>query len=190
MSANTAKHPLALHECLWYNLKSNEVYNMIQNRIITITDISRTPDGEETSKVITKGCMVGGPQDYTLHFSEMLDDEYTCDTRMHVKNRCCVSIVRTGAYNSEMIIEEGRRHNSHYVTPYGEFMIGIFAKSVESNISTGGGKLKMNYTIDFFGGLTAEKMLTIEVSAKTDSPNGKEKSGRKLVAKQVPQEEQ
>ncbi len=162
---------------------------MIQNRIITITDISRTPDGEETSKVITKGCMVGGPEDYTLHFSEMLDDEYTCDTRMHVKKRCCVSIVRTGAYNSEMIIEAGRRHNSHYATPYGEFMIGIFAKAVESDVGLRGGKLKLHYTIDFFGGHAAEKLLTIEVSAKTDSSNGKEKSGRKLVIGQVPQEE-
>ena len=69
---------------------------MIQNRIITITDTSRTPDGEETSKVITKGCMVGGPEDYTLHFSEMLDDEYTCDTRMHVKKRCCVNDKKPG----------------------------------------------------------------------------------------------
>lgn len=163
---------------------------MIQNRIITITDISRTPDGEESSQVITKGCMVGGPEDYTLHFTEMLDDEYVCDTRMNVKKRSCVNILRTGAYNSEMIVEEGRRHNSHYVTPYGEFMIGIFAKSVDSTVEMKGGKLKLNYTIDFFGGHAAEKLLIIEVSDKLTVHNGKEKSGRKLVVKQAPQSEQ
>ena len=163
---------------------------MIQNRIITITDISRTPDGEESSQVITKGCMTGGPEDYTLHFSEMLDDEHMCDTRMHVKNRACVSILRTGAYNSEMIIEAGRRHNSHYITPYGEFMIGIFAKAVSSTVEMNGGKLKMNYTIDFFGGHAAEKTLIIDVSARMTAQNGKEKSGKTLVAKRVPQKEQ
>lgn len=190
MSANTAKPPLALGRCLCYNVKSNEVYIMIQNRIITITDISRTPDGEDSSQVITKGCMVGGPEDYTLHFTEMLDDEYTCETRMTVKKRSCVSILRTGAYNSEMIIEEGRRHNSHYATPYGEFMIGIFAKSVDSKVEMNGGKLKLNYTIDFFGGHAAEKLLIIDVSDKTTAQNGKEKSGKTLVARRAPQKEQ
>ena len=163
---------------------------MIQNRIITITDISRTPDGEDSGQVITRGCMVGGPEDYTLHFTEMLDDEHECDTRMHVKNRACVSILRTGTYNSEMIIEAGRRHNSHYITPYGEFMIGIFARSVESTVEMNGGKLKLNYTIDFFGGHAAEKVLIIDVSAKTTAQNGKEKSGKTLVAKRVPQKKQ
>lgn len=163
---------------------------MIQNRIIKITDISRTPDGEDSSQVITKGCMVGGPEDYTLHFREMLDDEHECETRMTVKKRTCVSILRTGAYNSEMIIEAGRRHNSHYITPYGEFMIGIFAKSVESNVEMNGGKLKLNYTIDFFGGHAAEKVLIIDVSGKTTVQNGKEKSGKTLVSKRVPQKKQ
>ena len=163
---------------------------MIQNRIITITDISRTPDGEESSQVITKGCMFGGPEEYTLVFSEMIDDEHGCETRMTVKKRSCVSIVRTGAYNSEMIIEAGRRHNSHYVTPYGEFMIGIFGKSVDSTVEMSGGKLKMNYTIDFFGGHAAEKVLIIDVSAKLAAQNGKEKSGKTLVARRVPQKEQ
>ena len=161
---------------------------MIQNRVITITDISRTPDGEDATQVITKGCMVGGPEDYTLHFTEMLDDEHQCDTRMSVKKRNVVSILRSGAYNSEMIIEAGRRHNSHYVTPYGEFMIGIFAKSVESNMQMTGGKLKMKYSIDFFGGHAAEEVLIIDVSEKLQ--NGKEKSGRTLAAKRVPLNEQ
>ena len=163
---------------------------MIQNRIITITDISRTPDGEDSSQVITKGCMVGGPEDYTLHFTEMLDDEHVCDTHMTVKKRSNVSILRTGAYNSEMIIEAGRRHTSHYATPYGEFMIGIFAKSVESSVEMNGGKLKLHYTIDFFGGHAAEKILIIEVNSKTNAPNRKEKSGKTIVAKRVPQKAQ
>ncbi len=162
---------------------------MIQNRLITITDINRTPEGEERAQVITKGCMIGGPEEYTLHFTEMLDDENSCDTRLTVKNRCCASLLRTGAYNSEMIIEAGRRHNCHYVTPYGEFMIGIFAKSVESTVEMTGGKLKMHYTIDFFGGHAAEKILIIEVGPKLRQTNGKEKSGKTLVARRVPPKE-
>lgn len=163
---------------------------MIHNRLITITDINRTPDGDESAQVITKGCMIGGPENYTLHFTEMLDGENSCDTRLTVRQRRSASVLRTGAYNSEMIIEAGRRHNCHYVTPYGEFMIGIFAKSVESTVEMNGGKLKMNYTIDFFGGHAAEKILIIEVGPRIRQANGKEKSGKTLVLRRVPPKEQ
>ena len=53
-----------------------------------------------------------------------------------------------------------------------------------------GGKLKLHYTIDFFGGHAAEKVLIIDVSAKTTAQNGKEKSGKTPVTKRVPQKKQ
>lgn len=164
---------------------------MIQNRLITITDICRFHNGDERTQMITHGSLTGGPEDYTLCFREMLDDESECTTHVNVKNRKCVTLLRSGAYNSELMIEQGRRHNCHYATPYGDLMVGVFAKSVDSRVNVSGGKLRLHYTVDFYGSPTTEKILVVDVSPRQDgkqSKTGKEKSGKTVVRLQPPRE--
>ncbi|MDR1630651.1 MAG: DUF1934 domain-containing protein [Oscillospiraceae bacterium] len=122
----------------------------------------QTVNGEvETMELITKGELEGDAEDYTLVFTERFDEEFECLTRLRVQNGQCVTMIRSGAYNSEMIIEHNKRHNCHYVTPYGEFLIGIFAKGVRSAYTKDGGTLHLHYTIDFYSGLAAENEMTV-----------------------------
>lgn len=139
---------------------------MKNDRVIKITD-TQSADGEsESIELFTKGSLRMKNNRYKLDFTEMLDEENECKTCITFEGRNCVSLVREGAFHSELIVEEGKRHVCQYVTPYGELIVGIYGKSVISNVSKNGGSLKMNYTIDFFGGLAAEKEMVIDVSAQ------------------------
>ncbi len=133
--------------------------------LLTITD-AQTVDGQtESFEIITNGSYQGEPDDYCLEFTELFEDDIICNTKLFVKEKRCVTMVRSGHYKSELIIENRKRHNCHYHTPYGEFMIGIFAKTVKSDIDTDGcGTLAMNYTIDYYSGLAAENNMTIKAS--------------------------
>ncbi|HZK39242.1 MAG TPA: DUF1934 domain-containing protein, partial [Clostridia bacterium] len=55
------------------------------------------------------------------------------------------------------------RHNCHYITPHGEFMMGIFTRYVNSKMNADGGELKFKYTIDFNTGLASVNELKVTV---------------------------
>ena len=76
-------------------------------------------------------------------------------------NGNCVSMVRTGSFNTEMTIEMGKRHNCQYQSPFGSMLIGISAQKVASDITDGKGTLELRYTIDFYGGVASENELII-----------------------------
>ena len=136
---------------------------MKKDVLISIKDYQISDGAQENIELTTKGKLSGCPADYKLEFTESFDDENICSTTLSVKDRRCVSMLRKGPYSSELIIEQDKRHNCHYVTPYGEFMVGIFAKSVRSSMDKKGGVLKMNYTVDYYEGYTQENEMTIEV---------------------------
>ncbi|MEG2016389.1 MAG: DUF1934 domain-containing protein [Oscillospiraceae bacterium] len=72
-------------------------------------------------------------------------------------------MTRTGSYTSELIIEQDKRHACHYSTPYGDFMMGIYAKRVDSDMKSSGGTLSFEYTIDFNSDYASKNQLTINV---------------------------
>lgn len=134
---------------------------MKKDVLITIKD-KQTVSGEvESVEITTKGELEGEGTDYSLVFTERFDEDFECQTQLHVQDGSRVTMIRSGGYNSEMVIEQGKRHSSHYVTPYGEFLIGIFAKGVRSVHSDKGGSLHLHYTIDFYTGVAAENEMTI-----------------------------
>ncbi|MGI6772861.1 MAG: DUF1934 domain-containing protein [Clostridiales bacterium] len=137
---------------------------MKRNVVIKITNIQSEGGHSENHEVTTKGTFSGDENDYTLEYVELFDERTKCNTTVRVVNKKTVTIVRVGDFNSEFIIEQNNRHNCHYETPYGEFMLGIYAKSVESVMTEKGGTLRMSYTIDFYAGLASENEMTIEFS--------------------------
>ena len=72
-------------------------------------------------------------------------------------------MTREGNYTSELIIEQDKRHNCYYSTPFGDFMMGIYAKRVDSNMKSDGGTLSLEYTLDFNSDLASKNQLTINV---------------------------
>ena len=140
----------------------------MKNAIIKITD-RHLQDGEEyTSELTTSGkyelCENGCKIIYRETDEELLD----CVTTLTVDSSSRISMIRSGKYNTEMIIELERRHSCYYSTPYGEMLMGIYCKFINCNMNESGGTLRFAYTIDFNNVPASENELCITVAEKTE----------------------
>ncbi len=132
--------------------------------MITIKDSHVIDDKKESYEITTHGKFYGEKDNYTIEYDEQYDELKGCHTVLKITGGSCVSLVRTGAYNSELVIEKNKRHNCQYNTPYGAFLMGIFASKVKSDIIEGKGVLDLKYTIDFYGGIASENEMKITIS--------------------------
>lgn len=137
----------------------------MKNAIIKITD-RHLQDGEEyTSELTTTGEFELADGGCRIVYKETDEALLDCVTTLTADSKK-ISMVRSGRYNTEMIIELDRRHSCYYSTPYGEMLMGIYCKFIENNISESGGSLRFAYTIDFNNVPASENELDITVIEK------------------------
>lgn len=60
-----------------------------------------------------------------------------------------VVMTREGTTNSQMIFEEGRKHNFFYDTPFGSATMGVNTKRVVLGMDEHGGNLEIDYFVDY-----------------------------------------
>ncbi len=138
----------------------------MKNAIIKITD-RHLQDGEEyTSELTTAGEFELTEGGCKIVYKETDEELLDCVTTLTVENGKKVSMLRSGRYNTEMIIELERRHSCYYSTPYGEMLMGIYCKYIENNVVESGGTLGFAYTIDFNNVPASENELFISVTEK------------------------
>ena len=70
---------------------------------------------------------------------------------------------RVGKAPSNLIIEMNKKHHCHYGTPYGEFMVGIFAHSIDNKLNDNGGDLYFKYTVDVNSSYISDNEVYINV---------------------------
>lgn len=86
-------------------------------------------------------------------------------TTLSIESPDKVVLIREGAYGSHMILEKGKRHLCHYLTMYGEFMMGVSAQHVESHVRENGGDLNFRYTLDISSVLASTNEIHIQYNA-------------------------
>ncbi len=139
----------------------------MKNAIVTIKD-RHIQDGEEFScELTTSGQFELAENGCTIIYHETDEELTNCTTALIVEGSQRISMTRSGKYNTEMIIEKDRRHSCYYSTPYGELLMGIYAKMISNEIGENGGVLRFAYTIDFNNNPASENELHITVVEKT-----------------------
>lgn len=134
---------------------------MDKERIIKITDLET--NGEDAVELTTRGVLRGDENNYSLHYEEIFGEGLCSKTVIRVRDKKSASIVRKGSINTEIMLEAGKRHSCSYQTPYGDLMVGVFARDVFSSVGEHGGELRLNYTVDLNGSLSAHKQMIISV---------------------------
>ena len=135
--------------------------------LIEIKD-SHIVEGEEhASEMMCDGVLRELPEEtgggWELDYVEQIDeDSEVSRSALRVQNRL-VSLTREGAYPLDITLEQGVRHNCYYNTPAGVMHMGVFARSVESSISRAGGRIKLQYTLDFSADLMSSNKMEINV---------------------------
>lgn len=136
--------------------------------IVKIVD-RHIQDGEEIScELTTSGEFEVTESGCKIVYNETDEELANCVTTLDVEASDKISMTRSGKYNTEMIIEKDRRHSCYYATPYGELLMGIYAKKIENKVTENGGTLDFSYTIDFNNVTASENELSVTVTPKME----------------------
>ena len=136
---------------------------MTEERLLKIKDVSSDGETTDTVEIETTCSYYETDDSYTVEFDEIFAEDMKSHTVLRVKNGNTAHLLRQGSINTELIIEKGVRHNCAYCTPYGELMVGITATEFESAKRGNLIRLKMNYTVDFYGEINQTKEMTVVV---------------------------
>ena len=77
-----------------------------------------------------------------------------------------VTLDRTGRLRSQMVFQEGTRHDSLYQMEFGALLITVCAKQIQANISERGGMVDLVYSIQIEGMEAGMVEYHLEIRAK------------------------
>ena len=126
----------------------------------------RDIDGDkDTIELYTKGRYYRRNGMYFLSYDEMEEDdvEPTIKTILKVDGTKCVTMTKSGKRKSQLIIENGERHQCHYDNGYDDWIMGIEGSGIENGLKDNGGGLNFKYSMDINTMLTSEHEINIVV---------------------------
>lgn len=135
---------------------------MENRRKIKITDIQYEDGERRKSEMTVWGVFSGTDGDFRLNYDESFGEDMRAHTEIRVKDSC-VCVERSGDINSTITLQRGRRHNCRYQTPYGDILLEIIARQVDSQVNAGRGRLRLVYEIDYKAGQNSVKEMLIEI---------------------------
>ncbi|MDD5938810.1 MAG: DUF1934 domain-containing protein [Clostridiales bacterium] len=123
---------------------------MPENNVIISIRGQQTYQGadEESVELVTEGLLRPECGGYTLSYqeSEVTGMAGTLTTFQIEKD--CITLVRAGEVNSQMVFQEGRRHLSMYETPYGQLALGVNTRRMRADLNDKGGDIEIDYNIE------------------------------------------
>lgn len=122
---------------------------MEESVIISVEGTQRFVGEEsQTVQVVTEGIMKHEGDSVYLSYeeSEVTGMEGTTTT-FHVKDDR-VELIRTGAVQSKMVFEKGKKDVSLYDVGFGALTIGVKARRLKNELGPAGGRLEISYGIE------------------------------------------
>lgn len=130
--------------------------------MISLTTV-QIQDGEKfKTELMTKGTFSRSDSDYIISYE---DTEATGFQGSVTTIKTCgklVYITRQGTSNTAISFEPGKKHFSHYETPFGSMQIGVYSKNIINTIKENG-RLYLNYSLDMNGSPISENEILIKI---------------------------
>lgn len=139
---------------------------MKKDAVIRIVSKQKTENGDNTGEMSVTGTLTCEEDKSIIEYIENNEETGPEETTITVFGNDTVSIVRSGQFSSEMMVEKNTRHHTFYRTPYGELTMGIYGNQVDWSRDDNGGVLKMRYTLDFNNGFVSENTMIIYIEEK------------------------
>ncbi|MBQ8994787.1 MAG: DUF1934 domain-containing protein [Oscillospiraceae bacterium] len=139
---------------------------MKDNYLITIDTIQKTDAGDDNFSLSTFG-----EYDYTsdrtvIRYEDSAATGFEgCETELNISSEG-VTMRRTGPSSSHMVLEKGKKHVCHYMTPYGDLPLGVYTEYIKDDLSESGGTLDLRYSLDLNANFFALNHLKITVKEK------------------------
>lgn len=122
---------------------------MTQPVIISVEGTQRfIGEEKQTVQIVTEGLMKTDGDTVYLSYeeSEVTGMEGTTTTFAVGKDH--VVLTRTGAVESEMVFEKGKKNVSLYNMGFGALTIGVKARRLKNELGPNGGRLEISYGIE------------------------------------------
>ena len=125
---------------------------MMQNAVITIKG-TQTADGDsDTVELVTRGRFGRRDGDWLLCYEENESSGMNgVQTQIHVRQDGTVTVKRSGAAESRLVIAKGQKNICFYPAPQGSLALEVFGESVENGLTETGGRLFVRYTLSSEG---------------------------------------
>ena len=133
---------------------------------VSISLVSTQFDGDRSEKIemMTEGELMLHKDGYDLSYQDSEASGLVGSTTMLKVREKRVELQRTGGIHSDLILELGKKHHCHYGTEFGDFMVGVMAKKIKSNITEDGGSLDFCYVIDINSSFIGNFEININVT--------------------------
>ena len=141
---------------------------MNENFIISVTGTQIVDGEKETIKLDTAGEYIEKNGSRYIRYKEYDNENPSIcfENTVKVDGENMITVIRGGPARSRLTMEKGRRHLCHYSTMFGDLMVGVYASTIENNLTKTGGTLFAHYSLDFNAGLVSENEIFIKVTEK------------------------
>ena len=132
--------------------------------LITIIGHQKFDDDKDQVEMKTVGTFEHDDDNYIIRYNEELENS-TAPLRAKLniaKDESKVEMIKSGAYSSCLIIEKSKRHLCNYGTEYGDMLMGIFGREVETEFNETYGTFKFSYDIDINGAISSQNDVIIK----------------------------
>ena len=137
---------------------------------VSIKLVSRQSDGntKEETELISAGLYEATEKGYRISYEESEATGFEGSvTTLETEGCRKVTMNRTGTVEANLVVDIGEKQHCVYGTPYGDFMIGITAKTIRSDLDENGGMLFFHYVLDVNSSYIGDFAIAIDVKAAT-----------------------
>ncbi len=135
---------------------------------ISIKGVQVIDGDKDVTELVTQGNFYRRNKSYYITYDESAATGFEgCKTTLKVDDSEKVTLIRSGAARSHLIVERNARNIGHYGTEAGDLMIGINAKVINSQLTDHGGDLHFSYSLDVNSTLVSENEVFISVKENT-----------------------
>lgn len=135
--------------------------------LLTVTGVaSDFGETDDAMRLTTVGTLTGDKDSWKLRYEENQPDTQEKRRVTMTMDRGVVTMARDGSWGTNMVFQQGRRFETNYATPFGDFGMGIFPTQVNYKVDDNGeGEIALKYQLDIQGQFTSVNDLKISFSA-------------------------
>jgi len=135
----------------------------------------------EPVELVTEGILRQEKDTYVLSYQESEVTGLAGTLTTFQVEPQCVTLLRVGEFNSQMVFEEGRRHMSLYNTPYGELAMGIRTRRMRWSLNEAGGEIDIDYDVEIDHQVTGVHTFQIRVQERQPAKPFASKEKRRVL---------
>lgn len=121
---------------------------MTKDVLVTVKGTQLMSDGNDNIEIIVPGNYYKKNNKHYVIYEEIVDGSSAITKNRLKFDDKNFNLVRTGAINVNMILEENKRNISSYMTPFGELTVGFDVKKIDIDETEDLINIGINYDLD------------------------------------------